>query len=196
MTRSVMTAGVLVLMLSTSTALASPMNQWATSVLGYSSEWSNGDWSAVQALGAPDTSTYGDNTTAWAPLPENGSLEYLTLGYSTPVYADAVTVQETNGNGFVYQIDLVDLSSQLHTVWTGSDTSQPGAPVGFQVNFTQTGYLVQGVKVYVDTNHDLTTWEEIDAVQLSGNTAPEPATLSLLALGGLAMVRRRQANLG
>ena len=39
---------------------------WASSVLGYSSQYSDTAWSAFQALGEPDTMTYGDINTAWA----------------------------------------------------------------------------------------------------------------------------------
>jgi len=62
------------------------------------------------------------------------------------------------------------MDNTLHTVWTGVDTSQPGSPVDFLATWSPTSYLVKGVKIYVDTNHD-TNWEEIDAVQLHGATA-------------------------
>jgi len=41
--------------------------QYATSVLSVSSEYGStaGDWSALDALGSPNTNTYGDNDTAW-----------------------------------------------------------------------------------------------------------------------------------
>ncbi len=41
-------------------------SMWASSVLGYSSQYSDTAWSAFQALGEPDTMTYGDLETAWA----------------------------------------------------------------------------------------------------------------------------------
>lgn len=40
-------------------------SMWASSVLGYSSQYSETAWSAFQALGEPDTMTYGDIDTAW-----------------------------------------------------------------------------------------------------------------------------------
>lgn len=138
---------------------------YATSVLGFSSQYSGGSWSAAQATGAPDTDVYGDLATAWAPSPANGTLEYLTLGFDTPVAADGVTIRETLGNGFVYQVDALDTSDVLHTVWTGVDSSQPGSAVDFSVSWPMTGYAVKGVKIYVDTNHSA-GWEEIDAVWL------------------------------
>ncbi len=95
------------------------------------SQWSPGTWAATQALEVPDTFGYGDIATAWAPLPQNGTLEYLTLGFLTPVYADGVLVRETYGNGFVYQIDLIDVGDAFPTIWNGVDPSLAGTPVDF-----------------------------------------------------------------
>ncbi len=130
---------------------------------------------------APNTSGYGDIATAWSSNFENGTQEFLTLGYTTPVFATGVDVRETNGNGFVTQIDLLDINNVLHTVFTGPDNTAPGAPGDLVVSFAATPYLVKGVKIYVDTNHNLTTYEEIDAVQLL-SSAPSTG-----ALGGITV---------
>ena len=80
---------------------------YADSVIAFSSQFSSTDWSAAQALGVPNTNTYGDFPTAWSAFNTDGppNPEFLTLGYSTPIFADSVTVWETFGNGFVTQID-------------------------------------------------------------------------------------------
>lgn len=153
-----------------SRAQAQDSSEWASTVIDYSTQYSTPDWSAEQALGPPDTADYGDYATAWAPEPENGTLEFLTLGFATPVFATDVLVRETYGNGFVYQIDVRDTGGGLHTVWSGVDPSAPGAPADFLVSFPRTAFLVQGVKFYVDTDHNPAAWEEIDAVQLRGFT--------------------------
>ncbi|MGO8761871.1 MAG: hypothetical protein ACLP2P_09950 [Desulfobaccales bacterium] len=175
-------------------AEAATIDQWANSVIGFSSQWTSSDWSAAQALGAPNTPAYGDMVTAWAPLGANGPLEFIELGYSTPVYASGITIRETFGNGCVYQVDVLDQSQVLHVVWTGTDPSQQGSPVDFLVSFAETAYLVTGVEIFINTSDALSEWPEIDAVQLSGSTssAPIPPTLLLLGSGlvGLAGWRR------
>ena len=157
-------------------AAATPLEQWASTVIGFSSQWSDGEWAASQALGAPDTFAYGDISTAWAPSSEDGTLEYITLGYAAPVYATGAVIRETCGNGMVYQVDVLDLNDVLHTVWTGTDPSLPGTPVDFPVSWTKTAYPVNGLKIYINTSHQLNEWEEIDAVKLIGygigNTPP------------------------
>jgi len=80
-------------------------------------------------------------------------------------------IRENSGNGFVTQIDALDVNDVLHTVWKGKDASKPGSVANLLVSWIQTNYLVKGIKVYVDTNHDLANWEAIDAIQLYGTPA-------------------------
>ncbi|MDL2354647.1 MAG: PEP-CTERM sorting domain-containing protein [Pseudomonadota bacterium] len=177
---------------------ASAAYQYATNVIGFSTQWSSSAWSANQALGAPDTGAYGDISTAWAPATKDATLEYLTLGFDTPVYSTGAVIRETYGNGFVYQVDAVAADNSYHTVWSGTDTTAPGTPADFVLSWTTTAFQTIGLKIYVDTNHDLSAWEEIDAVQLSDATAvPEPGTVATLLTGlGLMgfMMRRRKAR--
>jgi MSHA biogenesis protein MshQ len=167
----------------TISAGGSTLDQYAISVDDFSSEWSfDGpeDYRAVQVLGAPDTNSYGDIKTAWSPENENGNTEHITVSFGTSVYASGVTIRETWGNGFVTQIDVVDLSNTLHTVWSGIDPSSPGSPVDFLATWPQTSYLVNGIKITTDTDHNLSTWEEIDSIQLHGLTAgPTSAQFSV-----------------
>jgi hypothetical protein len=153
-------------------SIASVVNQYATSLINYSSQYSTSNWSASQVLGGSNTSSYGDIATSWAPGPRNGTYEYISVRFSTPVYANGTTIRETYGNGFVYKVDAIDVNGSLHTVWTGSDTSQPGSPANFRVTWTDTDYLVNGLKVYINTDHNLSAWEEIDSILLHGNTQP------------------------
>ena len=125
-----------------------------------------------------------------------GSSEYRRAAESrihhawlfAPIFADGVTVWETNANGFVTQIDLLDTSNVFHTVFAGADPSLPGTPVGFTVAFASTAYEVKGVKVFVNPLSALNDWEEIDAVGLNGTFVPEPSTLTLIGLAVVSFI--------
>jgi len=177
------------------------LSEWANRVIGFSSQYQDPNYPyfsnpASSALGPPDTAAYGNFQTAWAPAAENGTQEYLEIGYLQPVYATGVTIQETDGNGFVYQVDLLDTDGNRHTVFTGPDNSQPGAPAGLDIAIPQTSYLVAGVQVYVNTDHDLNNREEIDAVQLQGVTPANDLTLHARtgSIGGAASTTNVYTN--
>ncbi|PCI62833.1 MAG: hypothetical protein COB35_02780 [Gammaproteobacteria bacterium] len=176
-------------------ANAGLITQWADTVINFSSEYSNTAWSANQVLGAPNTFSYGDIITAWAPSSKNGTLEFITVGYNTAVYASGAVIRETLGNGFVTQIDVLDTLNSLHTVWLGTDISTDNIPFDFVVNWTQTNFLVKGLKIYLTTQNN-TGWEEIDAIQLRGisgitTNIPEPSTLTIFVLGMVGLTSRR-----
>lgn len=163
-----------------------PLSQYTNSVVDFSTEYDPVDWAAARALGEPGVFDYADDPNAWAPFEQNGTTEFITLGFDTPLFANGVTIRENQGNGFVTRIDVLDTYGTYHTVWTGTDPSLPGSVVDFQVSWTLTDYLVQGVRIHVDTDHNQDTWEEIDAVQLHGWAIPGDDEVTPFASGNSA----------
>jgi hypothetical protein len=144
-----------------------PVDQWANSVVDFSSQFSSTAYSATQAVGPPDTFTYGANPTTWSPLDASDGAQFITVAYDTPVFAEGATIRETEGNGFVVQVDVLDEVDSLHTVWVGLDPSAPGTPVDFGVSWPLTQFRVRGLRITIDTDHD-PGWESIDAIQMHG----------------------------
>lgn len=143
--------------------------QWVNELNGASSSRAGHPGSAV--LNAPDTLTYGSAATAWSPNQQNGSLQWIEARVPTAVYSTGATIRETWGNGFVYRIDVYDAETAgnpVHTVWTGTDPSQPNATENFVVTWPRTDFKVRRLRIYVDTDANLDTWEEIDAIALHG----------------------------
>jgi hypothetical protein len=137
-------------------------------VLSFSSQFSTMGWSAQQVLGQPNTFAYGDFASAWAPSTADTGIEHVMVGYDAPVFADSATIRETLGNGFVVQVRALDLDGMLHTVWSGSDPSQPGSVVEFLVQWPTLDFPVDGLLVVIDTSLDDFSFEEIDAIALHG----------------------------
>ena len=106
--------------------------QWADSVLAVSSEYadegSSASYSAEQALGEPDTFDYGQYSTAWSPSSTDGTDEFITLGFATPVNATGVVIREASGNGFVRKVELLGVDDVYREVWSGTDDSPTGSP--------------------------------------------------------------------
>jgi Zn-dependent metalloprotease len=158
---------ILFLSLNSSAAIN---DQYATEVIDFSSQYSASSWSADQILGPPNTFNYGDFSTSWGAASKNGSLEFIIVGFTTPIFATGATIRETYGNGFVYRIDAIQKNKKTNMVWKGTDSSQPSTISEFKPTWPQTDYLVTGLKIYVDTNHNLSAWEEIDSILLHGTT--------------------------
>ncbi len=155
-----------------------------------SSEYDDGTnfdprWNAVMALGEPNVTSYQDDPNAWSAYYENGmpdatppfpAEQTLAVGFAIPVYADGVTIRETQGNGFVTAVDVLpegaDPITGWQTAWTGTDPTLPGAPADFTVYWPETSYLVTAVRIHVNTNQDLNSYENIDSVQLHGWFTP------------------------
>ncbi|PAY16161.1 hypothetical protein CKO51_28085 [Rhodopirellula sp. SM50] len=147
---------------------------YADEVIDFSSQYTTTAWSAAQALGAPDTFSYGDLQTAWAPRSENGTEEFLTVGFAEPLLASGVVIRETFGNGFVRTIEARNATTgEFATVAQPQDNSLPNVPFDFLVTWPQTSYPVDAVRITIDTDHNLNAYEEIDAVQLRGVTVPD-----------------------
>jgi hypothetical protein len=162
-------------------------DQYATTVLSAdtSSEFypsaNVNTWSARQALGPPNVLTSLDDGYAWSPANKNADPnanppipadQTLALGFATPEYADGVTIRETQGNGFVTEVDVLDTNNVWHTVWTGTDPTFSGAPTDLRVNWPETNYLVTGVRIHLNTDHNKLTFEDIDSLQLHGWLTP------------------------
>jgi hypothetical protein len=147
------------------------LDQWATSATA-SSQYGNDPWSAQQATGAPDTTSYGDIETAWAPSGSEVGEQWIELGYDTPVIPSGVLVWETSASGFVTDIEAWDDSSgEWFLLWQGTDDS-PDARHGFSPPLEATDIVTDRLRITIDTA--VPGWNEIDAVQLNGVTPRSP----------------------
>ncbi len=153
------------------------IRQWAVNAIA-SSEYSTTSWSAKQATGAPDTSSYGDMRTAWATLREDESIQWIELDYSMPVYATGVNVRETFNPGALIRVDLKDNDGVYHSVWSGTDPNTVSNKIGWSnISFAQTSFPTSTVKLYLDTDL-ISGWQEVDSVEMIGMSAGTTPTIA------------------
>ncbi|MBN1145617.1 MAG: hypothetical protein JXA78_00065 [Anaerolineales bacterium] len=145
--------------------------QWAVQAVA-SSEYGSTDWSAMQAVGAPNTPECGDIVTAWASA-EGSSLAWIELRYAAPVYASKVEIHQSYNPNQVVKVELIDTQGGYHTVYEGAPALIEVCPYVLSVQIMEQDqqYAVQGVKVSLDQTV-LGDWNEIDAVSLVGKPAP------------------------
>ena len=144
-----------------------PVIRWATSVIGFSSQYSSPAYGAVQVLGEPNVfPNYGDDSKAWSPRTENGQREYLELGYTDPIPVAGVAIFETYYPGAVDRVEVRNADTEEWVeVWTGTAAAAPQEARVFLVSFPKTAFLVDAVRIELDSP-GVPGWHEIDAVAL------------------------------
>ncbi|MEZ4367121.1 MAG: hypothetical protein R2939_12685 [Kofleriaceae bacterium] len=141
---------------------------WATRVVSLSSQYGDPQWSATQALGAPDTyPATGDLPTAWAPRTADGGHEFIEVGLPAPTRIRAVVVAETMGAGAITEIDARAAPGGVRERLVSVPVT-PGAHVGGAVmrRFDLHGCTeapVATLTVTLDTR-SVAGWNELDAI--------------------------------
>ncbi|HZU99087.1 MAG TPA: hypothetical protein VFF73_20440 [Planctomycetota bacterium] len=140
-------------------------HQWAVTATA-SSEYTDGDWSAMQATGEPNTLACGDLPTAWASKEPNAGPEWLELTYGEPVRPVAVRIRETFNPGAIVKVEARDGNNAWHTLWQGNDATAE-CPGWLSVECAAPEWRARTIKVTLDTTRGR-SWCEIDAVGLVG----------------------------
>ena len=144
-----------------------PIRQWAVAAEA-SSQYSDPNWSADQATGAPDTPECGDYETAWASS-GSSTEEWIDLFYDLPVYPTEINIIQSYNPDQIIQVELIDLDGQFITVYT-QEPEQVDAPCPYTLSISvdEDDLLVWGVRVTIDQSVLGLGWNEIDAVELVG----------------------------
>jgi hypothetical protein len=147
--------------------------QFASSVINFSSQYSATSWSAAQATGTVNTyPNYGDIATAWTSVSSSGTREYISLGYSNPIQVSQILIYETYNCGAV---DTVYLRNSATGTWNMvySATAQTLTAVARinNVVIATTSYLANGVRLALN-NAAIPGWNEIDAVSINNIVQP------------------------
>ncbi len=153
------------------------IRQWAASARA-SSQYSDSDWSARQAVGEPDVEDCGDNGHAWASQKPDG-IDWIELTYPTPVTPTEINIYQSYNPSQVYEVDMIDTNGDVYIMWAGEPEKVSNCPdlMTISVELDEV-LLVQKIKILVDQSVLKSGWGEIDAVELVGKPSGSQASQS------------------
>ena len=152
--------------------------QWASRVIEFSSELTDIQYSADQALGKPNVLPVGgESPNAWTPDRSNKA-EFLKLGFENPMRISQIIVAESYSPSAITAIYAYYSQDQEHMI----RKIQPGQiPLNgrlLNIIFDQTSYRVSSVKIELDGSA-VPEFYSIDAVGVSDSPIPFEVEVNL-----------------
>jgi hypothetical protein len=157
--------GVTVVVQTTPAPGAGEISQFAADATA-SSQYSDPNWSAMQAVGAPDTPVCGDQTTAWASQDSRGK-DWLLLTYDRAVIPTRIVIYQTYNPGAITLVELLDELGSASTVYEAAPAEISKCPSMLEIEVKDLNTPVRSIRITLDQSHH-SGWNEIDAVQLLG----------------------------
>jgi hypothetical protein len=125
------------------------------------------EWGAIQAVGAPNTTTCGDSRSAWTTAQPKGQ-GTLTLYYIQLVKPTVILIHETYNPGFITRVVVTDNEGQEHIVYEATPTLSFQCPFVRVLLIEKADYAANSVTITVDQSTSMGGWNQIDAVELIG----------------------------
>jgi hypothetical protein len=150
---------------TTPTLSVENIDEYATTATA-SSQFSNTDWSAMQAVGAPDAIPCTNDTKAWKSLTPAGK-DWLLLTYDQPVIPSRIVIYQSYRANAVSLVEVIDETGKAITVYQAPPTIISDCPYKLEIEVKNVNTLVSTVRVTID-QADHKGRNMIDAVQLLG----------------------------
>ena len=147
------------------------IEQWALTALGVSSGTQGVGTGRQEAIGEPNgpcelPADSEADANAWRPNSPDSDMEWLEVGFATPVHATAIEVYETVNPGTVTGVFVRDLDFELHEVWSGDDPGS-GCPAILRIDFDRLPFPTNRVRI--ELNPSLVPGRNyIDAIKIIG----------------------------
>ncbi len=145
--------------------------QWASEVVAFSSQYSNKDWSAEQALGVPNAlGNLELYRLAWSPKKEENAVnEYIRVRFEEPMRIQQVAVAESAGPGAIHKIYAFDKNGKKHLLYENKSPRPIGIPQRlFRYKCSRTDFYVQDIRVELKTKA-VKGPNQIDAIAISNS---------------------------
>lgn len=169
--------------------------QWASEVLGYSSELSRPAYSAEQILGEPSVMPrFGSTPCAWTPhVQRNARDEWIIVKFDSAIHVRQIIIAENLKPGCVYRILLYDTSGKQHKVWARPPQPAKQSHGRFNNIFIgRTPYKVSAAKLFLNTGM-IKGYTQIDAIAIADFADPVKPRINYSEKN---MIREKPENLG
>lgn len=134
-----------------------------------SSEFSNTEWNAEQAVGEPDSPGCGDYQFSWASAASD-SIDTLIVRYPESVYPLEIIIHESFNPDQIVKIEVLNAERGTYYTVLQKNPLQVDRPCPFELSVPVSGinFSTNTVRITVDQSQLGLGWNEIDAVQLIG----------------------------
>lgn len=152
--------------------------QWASSIIKYSSQAGYKAYSAKQVVGEPNALQAGKNAVSWSPQGANAGVEYIEVGFATPMKVKQIAVWENFNPGAIYQIYLVESNGKEHKVFEQNKPVDVKDRARMFRHFIKlTPYKAASLKLVLNTA-EVFGLNQIDAIGISSSDTPMRATIN------------------
>ncbi len=183
---SLLKFGTLLLALfSSETVFAQPKIQWASKVLGFSSERVEPNnpgpqYRAIQVLGSPNKLPQKDESVcAWSTAgADTYAEEYIKVGFKNPIRIKQVSIGENWGAGAVVRVLAYDSTDREFIIHENKEDTPTEKGRMWNIIIPQTEYRVYAIKLIVAPAKIL-GYNQIDAIGISEIDMPFEAKINL-----------------
>jgi OmpA-OmpF porin, OOP family len=152
--------------------------EWASKVIGFSSQLTEIQYSAEQALGKPNVMPAGGmNPNAWEP-DDTKRTEFIKLGFTTPMQIQQIAVAESYNPGAIFKVYTYDEAGREYLVHTFAPQVIPVKGRMLNVFIEKTPYKVAAVKLEFD-GKAVPDYFGLDAVAITDSSYPIIADISM-----------------
>jgi hypothetical protein len=183
---SLLQFGTLLLVLfSTETAFTQPKIQWASKVLGFSSERVDASnpgpqYRAIQVLGSPNKlPQIGESVCAWSTAgADTYAEEYIKVGFENPARIKQVSIGENWGSGAIIRVLAYDSTDREYIIHENKEYDPTEKGRMWNIIILQTEYKVHAIKLIV-APAKIPGYNQIDAIGISEIELPFEAKINL-----------------
>lgn len=153
--------------------------QWASSIIDYSTQRSELQYSADQVLEKHNVlPSGGDNASAWNPF-KNDTQDYIKVGFQLPMPIVQIAIAESHNPGAVKRIYLYDENDIEHLVYDeiAGPVKEPWRMNNIFIDLTS--FNVAAIKLEIN-GAAVDGFNAIDAIGISNSKEPITAKINLL----------------